>query len=266
MIAENPLDHVPLWLLYVTTAVLLYVASELGFRLGARDRARRNDSDRTPANAIMGSTLGLLAFLLAFTFGMSSTRFDSRRQLVLQEASAILQSYERAQFLPEEIREETTMLLREYVALRIRIPTLESMDRIAAAIERSQALQDALWAHARTMVDQPNAMLSAYLSSLASLTDLQMKRVRAAVWNRIPAPIEVVLCGVAFLGLMTLGYGAGLAANRVSLPTLLIVLAFAAVIAVIVDLERPRQTLFEISLEPMESVARRIEAPRLPGR
>ena len=216
MINETFLDSLPLWLLCLSTALLLYLASEVGFRIGVWHHGRRSESDRAPANAIMGSTLGLLAFVLAFTFGMSSSRFDNRRQLVLEEASAILQTYQRAQFLPEELRSESTRLLQEYTALRVRIPEIKSVEEIAAAVSRSEAIQDALWQEARTMMDRPDAMLSAYLRSLASLTDLQMKRVRAAVWNRIPSTIVVVLYSIAFLGLLTLGYGAGLATNRIS--------------------------------------------------
>jgi hypothetical protein len=31
--------------------------------------------------------------MLAFTFGMAGSRFDARRQLVLDEASAVLRAY-----------------------------------------------------------------------------------------------------------------------------------------------------------------------------
>ena len=68
----------------------------------------------------MGSTLGLLAFMLAFTFGMSGSRFDARKQLVLDEASAVLRTYQRAQLLPEARRGTCRRLLEEYVDLRLR--------------------------------------------------------------------------------------------------------------------------------------------------
>jgi len=140
---------------------------------------------------------------------------------------------------------------------------VEAGTATTGCLEQSGQGPIALWEQAQIMAEQPNAMLSAYLRSLSALTDLQMKRVRAAVWNRIPTTIEVMLFAVACLGLLTVGYGAGLADNRAALPTLLIVLAFSAVITLIVDLERPRQTLFEVSQEPMVSVAQRIGA--LPG-
>ena len=62
MLTERFLDASPVWLIYAGTILLLFAGSELGFRAGAWHAARRPPSDRTPANAIMGSTLGLLAF------------------------------------------------------------------------------------------------------------------------------------------------------------------------------------------------------------
>jgi hypothetical protein len=258
MLTTNLLDTTPLWLLFLLTALLLVGGNALGFRLGAWQRSRRADDDKAPSNAIMGSTLGLLAFIMAFTFGMSHTRFDTRRTLVLDEASAILRAHQAAQFLPEPQRTNCTSLLIDYVDLRIEITGLSSMAEIHAVILESEGIQDRLRNEAASLADRPNAVLSMFLRSLNELTDLQMKRVRAAVWNRIPTTIEVMLYALAFMGLMTMGYNAGLAASRPMLPTLVLALAFSAIITLIVDLERPRQTLFEVSQEPMVSVQQRL--------
>jgi hypothetical protein len=264
MLTETLLDKSPLWLLYAATVLLLLGGAEAGFRLGIGHRARRPDGDKAPTNAIMGSLLGLLAFLLAFTFGMSSARFDARRQLVLDEASAILRAYQRAQLLPEPQRAEVARLLQEYLALRMRLPGMKSKTEIESAVARSEGIQQALWRQAQTLAERPNLVLSMFLQSLAELTDLQMKRVRAGFWNRIPPTIEVMLYTIAFLGLMALGFNTGLTGVRTLAPAVVLVLAFSSIIALIVDLERPRQTLFSVSQEPMADVARRIQAAPTP--
>lgn len=265
MLTETLLDRTPIWLLFTGTVLLLLVGSEIGYRLGVWQRAHRPDSDKAPTNTIMGSTLGLLAFMLAFTFGMSSTRFDARRQLVLDEASAILRAHQRAKALPEPQGSEARRLLREYVAVRTRSGALQRLDDLGPALKESERLQDALWAQAVALADRPSALLSAFMQSLSELTDLQMKRVRAAVWNRIPPTIELVLYSIAFLGLATMGYNTGLSGSRTLAPAVLLVLAFSTIIVLIVDLERPRQTLFHVSQEPMADVARRIQAAPEPG-
>jgi cytochrome bd-type quinol oxidase subunit 2 len=262
MLTETIFDRFPIWLLYAGTALLLLAGRELGFRLSSRHKAGRTDGEKAPANAMMGSTLGLLAFILAFTFGMSSTRFDARKQLVLDEASAIFKTYQRVQFLPEPQRAESSRLLREYVALRIHLISLKSLEEMQAAMLRSEALQEALWKQAATLADRPSAILAGLMQSLSEITDLQMKRVRAAVWNRIPSAIVLMLYVIAFLGLATIGYGAGLSETRATIPSLVLVFAFSAIIVLIIDLERPRQQLFTITQEPMVDVARRIQLPQ----
>jgi hypothetical protein len=47
---------------------------------------------------MVGATFGLLAF----TFGLAATRFDTKRQVLLDEANAIGATYLRAGMLPEE--------------------------------------------------------------------------------------------------------------------------------------------------------------------
>jgi hypothetical protein len=258
MFSDRLLDTAPLIVLFLGTVALLFGASEIGFRIGAWTAARRGEGDKTPTNAIMGSTLGLLAFMLAFTFGMSNTRFDTRRQLVLDEAGAILKTYQRAQFLPAEQRDECMRLLQEYVALRVAVPQMETTAEIRDAVVRSQEIQDGMWAQAASLAASPNTVLTAFMNSLADLSDLQMKRVRAAVWNRLPTMIVVMLYSIAFLGLMAIGYGAGLVASRTLIPTVVVAVAFSSIMVLIIDLERPNQTLFHVSHEPMSAVAVRM--------
>ena len=59
--------------------------------------------------------LGLLALMIGFTFAMSLSRFETRRDAVLNEANAIGTTALRARLLPEPHRTEVLKLLREYV-------------------------------------------------------------------------------------------------------------------------------------------------------
>ena len=45
-------------------------------------------------------------------------------------------------------------------------------------------------------------------------------------------------------------------------PRVMLMLTFSAIIVLIVDPERPRQQLFQVSHEPMADVARRIQSLR----
>jgi hypothetical protein len=260
VLSETLLDRSPVWLIYAGTVLLLLAGNEIGYRIGVWRRARMPEGEKAPATAIVGSTLGLLAFMLAFTFGMAGSRFDARKQLVLDEASAVLRAHQRAQFLPEPQRSECSRLLRAYAELRADVPKVPNISELQALVTRSEGIQDALWKAAAALADRPSPSLSIFIQSLSELTDLQMRRVRAAVWNRIPPTIVLTLYGIAFLALTATGYGAGLAESRTTVPSVMLILTFAAIIVLIVDLERPRQSLFEVSQQPMADVVRRIQS------
>jgi hypothetical protein len=81
--------------------LLVLLSVEGGYRLGKYQRSRSEEEKEAPVGAMVGATPGLLAFMLAFTFGLAATRFDTRRQVLLDEANAIGTTYLRAGMLPE---------------------------------------------------------------------------------------------------------------------------------------------------------------------
>src|SRR5262245_52157769 len=98
------LDSLPLWLMLVLTVAIILLVVESGYRTGVA-RARKSVNEREASiDALVGSTLGLLAFMLAFTFGLATSRYDARKQFVLDEAVAIRTADLRAQLLPEPHR------------------------------------------------------------------------------------------------------------------------------------------------------------------
>src|SRR5215510_14417765 len=100
MPGSAPLDVLPLWALFLVLLVGNLLLDEFGFRFG-RLRARRTEKESDAAvSAIVASELGLLAFMLAFSFGIAASRFDLRRTTVLNEANAIGTAYLRAAMLP----------------------------------------------------------------------------------------------------------------------------------------------------------------------
>ena len=115
---HGPLDALPLWAFFGAVLLLVLLSVEAGYRLGRRWREQSAGEVEGPVGAMVGATLGLLAFMLAFTFGAAAERYDSRRQILLDEANAIGTAYLRAGMLPDR-RQEVRALLREYVDTRL---------------------------------------------------------------------------------------------------------------------------------------------------
>src|SRR5215510_9816126 len=113
------LDYLPLWALYVATVAFVLLSIELGYQLGRRRIRTREPEKESSVGEMIGASLGLLALLLAFTFGFAASRFETRRQVFLDEVNAIGTACLRAALLPESDRRDTRNLLRQYVDIRI---------------------------------------------------------------------------------------------------------------------------------------------------
>jgi hypothetical protein len=246
---REPLDIIPLWVLFLAACALTGLALEGGYRLGKWRHACASEEKETPVGAMVGSILALLAFLLAFTFGLAATRFDERRQTVLEEANAIGTTYLRTRLLPEPQRTETAKLLREYVD--VRLPDFRQGDAtltIAQAITRSEELHEQLWSQATAAAEKsPTIMTGLFIHSLNEMIDVHAKRVMVGARSRIPISIWAGLLGLALLGMAAAGYHAGLSATRRSPAMLGMVLGFAGVLFLIADLDRPHEGLLTVS-------------------
>ena len=259
---SEPLDLVPLWLLFLAIFFLSGLALECGYRLGKWRHEHAAEEKETPVNAMVGSILGLLAFLLAFTFSLAATRFDARRQVVLEEANAIGTTYLRTRLLPEPQRSETAKLLREYVDVRVRGV---AEGTVLEAVTRSEVLQESLWSEAVKASENKDAnsvITSLFIQSLNETIDVHAKRVYVGARSRIPVIIWAGLFALALLGMASVGYQAGLSVTRRSPAMLGMVLAFAGVFYLIADLDRGQEGFLTVSQQPLIDLQKSMRAAK----
>ncbi|MBL8145139.1 MAG: hypothetical protein JNL34_02030, partial [Anaerolineae bacterium] len=83
---ERFIDGFSIPLIFVLLALAGMIVYEIGFRIGRWHQARTHEEQEGFADTLVGAVLALLAFLLAFTVGMASSRFDARNDLALREA------------------------------------------------------------------------------------------------------------------------------------------------------------------------------------
>jgi hypothetical protein len=259
MQSHGALDALPLWGFFVAVLLLVLISVEGGYRLGQYRRRRSEQETESPLGAMVGATLGLLAFMLAFTFGTAADRFDSRRQILLDEANAIGTAYLRAGMLPEQ-RQEIRALLRDYVDTRLQ--AVQS-NRIAEGIRRSEQLQDQLWAKAVILGERNPAsiVVGLFVQSLNEVIDIHAKRVTAGVRNRIPGSIWLALLSVAVIALGAVGYHVGLAGTSRSLAQVAVALTFSVVIGLIADLDRPQEGTLTVSQQALVDLRQSMQGP-----
>ncbi len=252
------LDSVPVVGVFVLIVVVTLLFYEAGFRLG-RWWQVRTPGEQEATGVLVGSIVGLLAFLLAITMGMASDRFDTRRGLVLEEANAIGTAYLRAGYLPEPASTNIRDLLREYAPLRV---ATSDRARLQANIDQSAVLLNQIWAIgedvART-TDQGD-LTSLFLDSANQVIDLHESRIVAGIYSRVPETVLLLLLVGTALSLGMVGYSAGLGLKRGVLSAIVLAITLGAVLTLVVDLDRPRDGFLTVSQQPILDVIKQIGA------
>jgi hypothetical protein len=233
----------------IGTAVV-FLASELAWRLGTRTKGHSGSAN---ISALEQSLLGLLALIVGFTFLMSLTRFEARRDAVLNEANAIGTTALRARLLPQPHQTESLKLLREYAQIRLDyIPTGKSFAEVPASIDRSNNIQEALWQQVKAVSAENNNMVPTglFIQALNDMIDNQGKRL-SALRNEIPPVVLLSLFGIAAVACGFAGYASGLDPLRTRVPVFITAFLVCSVIAVILDLGRPNAGFVTITQQPM---------------
>lgn len=270
MLASHFFDLVPLWLLLTGTILIMVLFIEYGFRLGKNAQAHAKKAQTSQVRAIMGAGLGLLAFMLAFTFSTAQSHFESRVQSLAEEARIARNAFMQADLLAEPGRTEAKQLLKDYVELRSDIRRFTGQkgleQDLATSLRVSEQIQRDLWLLVanRDQSDKESraetAQNSQLMSSVLALTDIHYTRLHAAVMNRIPLTIWMTLYLMAALSMIIVGFQAGLTDRRSPVATITLAVAFSAVIILITDLDRPVMSFFEINSQLLIDLNEYMEA------
>ncbi len=242
------IDSIPPVLLGLGIILTLSVIIELGYRAGKRIGSAEPGLSRHPVEAsVTTAILGLMAFMLGFSFASAANRFSNRRDLTLADANTAGTLYLRADFLPADQIEQTRHLIREYVQVRAGAGKQRTMEAIFDALERSSVIQKELWAIAVAARQQSdNVSLNLFIASLNELIDTDAKRQAMALTNRFPAVFWGTLAFLGVLSTTMLGISSGLHGRRSRLASTALIVSFSVVTILIVDLDRPIRSLFKL--------------------
>ncbi len=220
---------------------VLVMAEELGFRVRKRAGPGSDNIEKADIALILGAVMTLVALLLGFTYAMSESRFETRRQLVVDEANAIGTTYLRAKALPEPRSSQIQELVRRYTALRVEIVRVidGTPEKILEADTRAKESHGLIWSHAAALArESPNPITSIFLQTLNEMIDLHGKRL-AAFRNRVPFSIYLVLFVVSAIILWLAGYYFRSSKRRGRILTTMVALLVASVMWLIMDLDQP---------------------------
>ena len=263
------LDGIPLPVYLVLAIIIIIIPIEIGYRIGKNHRDKKPDkSQMAQVRAIMGASLGLLAFMLAFSFAVAQKHFEERTNAYLLEVTAIDAAYRGASLLNQESMNEARDLLRQFVQLRRETFNAEERGKtedVAMQVRDAERLHDRLWEVADRSMQSPGDSIddSIFSNAIMEMIRANDERVQHTVFNRISPIIWLTLLAMSILSMIIMGYQAGLTGKRSFMATWTLAITFAVVLTLVADLDRPQMRLFKMNQGLMVELQNRInsEAP-----
>jgi hypothetical protein len=238
------LESSPILVVFIFITTFMLIFCELGFQFGVRARKSRDKEATMSLGPMVGGLMGMLAFVLAITFSMAASQHDNRKQNVIDDANAIGTAYLRADLLAEPAASELKKLLREYVDIRLQAVNGGDM---AAILARSVEIHGLLWAIVSEAArSAPGVNTSLNIQAINALIDMHEKRVSGALHNRIPFSVWLALLTISALAMMTMGTQVGLTGKRRLVAVIPMLMAFAVLVTLVVDLNRPQKGLIRV--------------------
>jgi len=254
------MDSIPCVTLGIGTVVLVMLAMETGYRVGRGIHRRSKGEKESSVSSIEASILGLLAFMLAFTFGIVADRYQDRKELVRREANVINTVYLRADFLPEKDRIRTAELLRAYVQQRLTAVLSRDpgqMNRMLADSDRTQReLWDIAVVNGRT--DLNSDVYALFIDALNEMIDVHRLRLTVGLQTRVPSGIWLSFYILMVLSMVGVGYQTAIAGSKRTLAGPILALSFSLVITLIAELDRTRSRYIPVPQDPMQNLLERM--------
>lgn len=255
---------VPVWVLALALLLALMAAWEVGGWLRRR-AIRSGDGEAAEHDYILNGVLGLLALLVAFTFGLALDRYDARRELVTEEANAISTAEMRVRLLDAPYGLRLAALFREYGATRLAYGE-------AVAADKPPLKAKSFDLRTRIQAETLAALEPIKLTPLATIVtpavndaiDIGVTR-EATHASRIPTMVLAVLAFYALVSAGVLGSALDAAGRKDRGMSVVLFVLLTLSIVVILDLDRSQEGFIRVSQEPLRQMMEGFEATPLPS-
>jgi hypothetical protein len=231
------------WVHMLILLALMIISILVGLKAGKKIH-KESPSDST----ILGSLITLLALMLAFTFSMSVNNYNTRREIVIEEANDISTAILRADLYPETDRNLFRADFKKYVDSRVDYFTAGTdTEKVIAAQQLSTTIQQELWSRAAKLSrDSGNVVASMQMiPALNSMIDITTTRIYANIIH-LPDAINYLLLFMSCTCAFYIGYVFPGKGKFDWLMVVIFCLLTSLVVFVIFDLDRPRRGFIKL--------------------
>jgi len=233
---------------YITIILffLMLTAVWLGYKIGLKKTKTENKNSE-----ISSSLLGLLALILGFTFAMSGSRYENRKNNLIDEANCIGTAVLRSDIYPDSLKNEFKKDFESYLNSRRDYYLLENDEqKLTASLKQSAVASGKLWNRAafyakdKDYFIQSNMMLPALNAMFDSASKSNM-----VLNSKVPETIVYLMLAFSIIISFFIGYNSGLEKKINTKFITGFCFLICIVIFITLDLDRPRRGLIKLDTE-----------------
>lgn len=247
-------EHAPLWIIWPTLSMALFIAMAIGL-FGGRFLQRRKPIECSESdNFLLSAALALLGLLIAFTFSMAAERFDARREALLQEANAVGTTYLRFQLLGEPYRTNLSKDLLSFLdARQAFFAAGADLYRVDRTDNATGQVEDRIWAMLRDWIVRHSGNTS-NVSLMQATNDMFDLAASDRVAREAQVPLTIIRAIAIYSGIAALFLGQSLVARKNThlFAGAMVLILVALSIALILDIDRPATGTITVSTAPFD--------------
>lgn len=241
------------WMVVAVLAVAMMAAWAAAWWRG---RSVYPEKDNQPANKFNDAILALLGLLLAFTFSMSLSRHEQRRQMVLMDSNSIGDFSTCVSLLDEPARETLQAAVRRYVEHRLSLGrTAVDEAALQRGLDETRAMHLEMQSQVKKAIDGGTRVVVPLTNTLNELTSAHASRL-SAVRDRLPPSVVLLLIFSAVVSMLMMGWQQGVAHEWHPRAAIAFTTLVCMVLWVTLDLNQPQFGWITVSQEPLQELLR----------
>ncbi len=241
-------------LIHATSALVLCILLFFGMlvmvllgRLLGKLWKQQEVEQKGGVHSLLSALFGLSAFILAFTFGMSASRYTNVRDIIVEEANDIGTALLRSDLYSDSVRDEFRADFKKYIDARISFYN-DVTDTVLFKKAKEDAAQAAgsIWSRAAQQSKQPNMLIPSnnMIPALNTMFDIATT-AEMTLYARVP---DLIVYMLFTLGLIT-SFISGFTSSGIRPRDWIIIVVFALLSSMVtyvtLDLSRPMRGIIK---------------------
>ncbi len=226
--------------------VFMLTAVWIGYKIGLKKTKSENKNPE-----ISSSLLGLLALILGFTFAMAGSRYENRKNNLIDEANCIGTAILRADIYPDSLKNEFKKDFKSYLDSRRDYYLLDNNEeKLTASLKQSGVESGKLWNRATFYAKNKDYFIQStmMLPALNEMFDSASKS-NMVLNSKVPETIIYLMLAFSVIISFFIGYNSGLEKKINTKFIIGFCFLICIVILITLDLDRPRRGLIKLDTE-----------------